>query len=158
MQARGGRVTARCVTPLALALWELPQNVLGAGLLAAHRALRGAKSETRERQRLFIESKWVAVSLGYFVFWMEPKASRHFFLDEATRDHEFGHTLQSRMLGPLYLALIGVPSVSRVAYAIAYRELTGKRWRHYFDGWPEKQADRYGSVDPPRIRRSWPKD
>lgn len=127
-------------------------------MLLAHRALRRAKSETRERERLFVESEWVAVSLGYFVFWTEPRPSRHFFLDEATRDHEFGHTLQSRLLGPLYLPLVGLPSVSRVVYAIAYRELTGRRWRHYFDGWPEKQADRYGSVDRGLIRQTWPTD
>ncbi len=146
------------MSSIALALWELPQNLLGAGLLLAHRALGRAKSEQREHQRLFIESDWVAVSLGYFVFWMEPSASRHFFLDAATRDHEYGHTFQSRLLGPLYLPLVGAPSVSRVAYAIAYRELTGRRWRHYFDGWPERQADRYGGVDRAQIRQAWPTD
>jgi hypothetical protein len=68
-------------------------------------------------------------------------------LDERTRAHEHGHTFQSRLFGPLYLPLVGVPSVSRVLYAIAYRELTGRRWQGYFDGYPEDWADELGGVD-----------
>ena len=33
-------------------------------------------------------------------------------------DHEYGHAVQSRRLGPAYLPLVGVPSVMRVAYAM----------------------------------------
>jgi hypothetical protein len=51
------------------------------------------------------------------------------------------------MLGPLYLPLVGVPSSCRVAYAIAYRALTGRRWDGYFRGYPEDWADRLANVD-----------
>ena len=73
-----------------------------------------------------------------------------------SRDHEIGHTFQSGWLGPLYLVLVGVPSVARGVYAVAYREWTGRRWRGYFDGWPERQADRLGGVDREAIRAGWP--
>jgi hypothetical protein len=128
-----------------LFFWELPQNLLGASLFAAESLLGTVKSVRRDRERLFIESRHTAVSLGWFVFWARGE-TRWFVLDERTREHEYGHTHQSRLLGPLYLPLVGLPSTMRVLYAVAYRELTGRRWTGYFDGYPEDWADRLGGV------------
>jgi len=128
-----------------LALWEIPQNMLGLVLLGAERALGTAEAVEADRDRLFVRSRVSAVSLGYFVFHSRGE-SRYFVLDEHTRDHEWGHSFQSRMLGPLYLPLIGVPSAARVVYAIAFREVTGRRWEGYFDAYPEDWADRLGGV------------
>jgi hypothetical protein len=60
--------------------------------------------------------------------------------------HELGHRVQSRWLGPLYLPLVGLPSVARAVYAVTYREVTGKRWRGYFDAYPERWADELGGI------------
>ncbi len=139
---------------LALALWELPQNALGLALWGVERALGTAVDLERQDGRWMIESKLNAVSLGHFVFWCPPRQSRYFVLDDQTRAHEFGHTFQSRWLGPLYLPLVGLPSVMRVLYAVAYREVTGQRWTHYFDGYPEAWADRLGGVVRERSRSS----
>ena len=129
-----------------LFFWELPQNVLGALVYSAERAMGSVQGTRRERGRLFVESKRNAVSLGWFVFWAKGE-NRWFLLDDSTRDHEYGHTLQSRWLGPLYLPLVGVPSVARVLYAVAYREISGRRWGGYFDGYPERWADALGGVE-----------
>jgi len=99
-----------------------------------------------DRERLFVRSRMSAVSLGHFVFWSRGE-NRWVILDEHTRDHEWGHSFQSRMLGPLYLPLVGLPSVTRVLYAVLHREVTGRRWDGYFDGYPESWADRLGGVD-----------
>jgi hypothetical protein len=141
---------------LILALWELPQNTLGLALWGIERALGTAVDSERQDGRRMIESKLNAVSLGHFVFWCRARESRYFVLDDRTRAHEFGHTFQSRWLGPLYLPLVGVPSVMRVLYAVAYREVTGKRWTGYFDGYPEAWADRLGGVQRDRPRASAP--
>lgn len=42
------------------------------------------------------------VSLGLFIFYQGD--------DERMLKHEYGHTVQSAILGPLYLAVIGLPS------------------------------------------------
>jgi len=60
--------------------------------------------------------------------------------------HELGHTKQSRLLGPLYLPVVGLPSISRAAYALVHREVTGKQWTGYYEGYPENWADRLGGV------------
>lgn len=129
-----------------LFLWELPQNVMGALFLAAQLALGGVRSLCFERERLFIELRGdSAVSLGLFVFWISHE-SRDIPVGPENRAHEYGHSIQSRWLGPLYLPIVGVPSVSRVLYAIAYHRIHGRRWTGYYDGFPEDWADRLGGV------------
>jgi len=137
----GGRWLRRA----ALFAWELPQNVLGAALLGAD-ALLGNVVEARfVRERVVIETKGRAISLGLFVFWSR-RSNRWHDLDERNRDHELGHSVQSRMLGPLYLPIVGVPSTARALYAVAYRELRRRKWERYYDGFPEDWADRLGGV------------
>ena len=138
---------------LGLALWELPQNLLGLALLAWLR-LRGSKTVlVSERRRLFIETEHLGVSMGYFVFWCSDLPAG--LLDSSgyrTRAHEFGHSIQSRLFGPLYLLLVGLPSVSRVLYSRLHYRRTGRVWPHYYRGWPENHADWLGGVEHRRNR------
>jgi hypothetical protein len=46
-----------------------------------------------------------AISLGMFIFTFTPHVS-----DRLVR-HEYGHSIQSMVLGPLYLLMIGIPSM-----------------------------------------------
>lgn len=92
----------------ALYLWQLPQVLLGYIMLAVLR-LQG-------RVRLVLTSEngvqvWAsrkmrgAISLGMLTI--------HSPYELAPNDirHELGHTAQSRLLGPLYLPIIGLPSL-----------------------------------------------
>jgi hypothetical protein len=88
----------------------------------------------------------VAVSLGLFVFFTNED-NPYVPVGRENRDHEYGHSLQSRLLGPLYLPIVGIPSELRVLYAFAHRHATGRRWAGYYDGFPEDWADRLGGVD-----------
>lgn len=56
--------------------------------------------------------------------------------------HEYGHIRQSRYFGPLYLIVIGLPSILR---ALEWR-LCKKPIAEYYDGWPEKWADKLGGI------------
>jgi|ERR1051326_6652195 hypothetical protein len=118
-------------------LWEQPQTLLGAIVLFFHWLCRLVERVDFTDGRIFIQSHGRAVSLGLFVFY---------YAASGVREHEYGHTFQSRWFGPLYLLLVGVPSVARVFYSRLYRRFTGEYWMGYFDGWPEKQADRLGGV------------
>jgi len=99
-----------------------------------------------EGGRLVVESSGTGISLGYIVFWSQADSRWH-RLDIRNRAHELGHAEQSRMLGWLYLSAIGVPSISRAVYAFFYREVTGRVWEGYYDGYPEDWADRLGGVE-----------
>jgi len=131
-----------------LFLWELPQNLLGLlnlGINFARRTIRHARFD-RDRLMVEISPRGNAVSLGYFVFWC---AEDNPFVPVGPEniDHEYGHSIQSRWLGPLYLPVVGVPSMARVFYALGYKAIKGKRWGGYYSGFPENWADRLGGAD-----------
>jgi hypothetical protein len=128
-----------------LFLWELPQNLLGIAYLLTKTVLGSVMSRMFERNRLFVKVQHGAVSLGLFVFWSDTGDSV-FTLDERNRLHEYGHSIQSRILGPLYLPVVGIPSVSRVIYAHRYYRKHGREWTGYYRGFPENWADRLGNV------------
>lgn len=47
------------------------------------------------------------MSLGLFIFMFGGR----YIGDEETLKHEYGHSIQSKILGPLYLIVIGLPSL-----------------------------------------------
>jgi hypothetical protein len=130
-----------------LLAWELPQNALGALVLAQFAARRKVATARWERERLFVEiTADGAMSLGWFVFFSN-RDNPVIPAGRENKDHEYGHSIQSRWLGPLYLPVVGAPSVARVVYAHVFKARTGRRWGRYYDGFPEDQADRLGGVD-----------
>jgi hypothetical protein len=127
--------------------WEFPQNVLGIVNFAIHRAMGNICRIERVDGRFVVEIRGDgAVSLGIFVFHTKND-SAIVPVGIENREHEWGHSMQSRMFGPLYLLIVGVPSAFRVFYAAGFRIVTGRRWSGYYDGWPENAADRLGKVD-----------
>lgn len=96
-------------------LWGLPQTVLGLVLLLLHRKdghfLYHGAVITCWRGRS-------SVSIGPFVFVTADPFFCDRLADRFTREeladrllvHEYGHTIQSLFLGPLYLIVIGIPS------------------------------------------------
>ena len=77
-----------------LFLWQLPQNVAG-WILS-----RFAEGRWDADGRYYVWRGPGSVCLGEYVIVSSPAALAH----------ERGHRTQSRMLGPLYLPVIGVPS------------------------------------------------
>ncbi|MDR2525106.1 MAG: hypothetical protein LBC83_02760 [Oscillospiraceae bacterium] len=87
--------------------WALPQNLAG-GL--GYLACRGKWPQERFRQGFvtYIEkSGFGGVSLGCFIF-MNPGNGAVYTHD--TRIHEFGHCVQSLLLGALYWPVVAIPS------------------------------------------------
>lgn len=75
-----------------------------------------------------------SVTLGPYIF-LSPKAT------DTTVRHEWGHTRQSLILGPLYLIVIGIPSI---IWAAAHRTIAPNT--DYFDFFTEKWANKLGGV------------
>ncbi|MBR4434845.1 MAG: hypothetical protein IKS90_01965 [Clostridia bacterium] len=95
-------------------------------------------------------SNHASISLGMFVFVYNGGASRselrpsakRIFADEGLIVHEYGHTIQSLLLGPLYLVVIGIPSLlwAELPRYIKKR----KEGAPYSAFWTERGADRLG--------------
>ena len=86
-------------------LWGLPQTVAGfvvflAHIGSPHSSFHGA-----------VVTDWPhasSVSLGMFVFVSNRAKGEH---RQHLLVHEYGHTIQSLVLGPAYLLVVGLPSV-----------------------------------------------
>ena len=90
-----------------------------------------------------------SVSLGMFVFvTKEPyfynKLKNKYTMEELSQRllvHEYGHTIQSLILGPLYLIIIGIPSTlwgflphcntERRTKGISYFSFFTEKWANY---------------------------
>lgn len=139
------------IAEILLFIWQLPQNLAGLAVILWHR-IRGLECERQESYGL----KWYrckkimdcGISLGDFVF-MDLDTLGSYDL-ETELWHEHGHQIQSRILGPLYLPVIGIGSA---IFCNLWQRLFQKKWssarrlRWYYSRWPESWADRLGKVD-----------
>lgn len=135
----------RWLMRIILFAWELPQNILGmATFLNQKRNGKILKIEFGQ-ERIFFETPLLGVSLGLFIFWTKF-TNRYDYLTGDCKLHEYGHSVQSRILGPLYLIIVGLPSAMRHLYSKRYIRKTGKNWDAYYSGFPENWADKLGGV------------
>lgn len=121
-------------------LWQftfgIVQNLIGLAMFIFHK-LKGAESETYHNAVItYIEKKnFGGVSLGMFIFINKNRTgdARH-----DTKIHEYGHTVQTMILGPLWLFVIAVPSTiwCNTPYFIRMRsEKNISYYRLYCEGW-----------------------
>ena len=139
------------------ATWGLPQTIAGCAVCLAHRRrphfrFHGAIVTLWENPK--------GMSLGPFIFLhgnadQTPDAADKptdapadaspvpVGVDPYLLVHEYGHCVQSLILGPLYLPLVGLPSLlwSNVPRFERYRL---KRKMSYYDFLPERSASQLG--------------
>ena len=128
-----------------LFIWELPQNLLGLLVFVIMKNRRRIVKIEREKHRFFIETPYTGVSLGWIVFWT-PAGNRFIYLINDCRMHELGHARQSARLGPFYLLVVGISSLSRVFYRWWYLKRHKQNWMNYYNGYPENRADVLGGI------------
>jgi hypothetical protein len=117
-------------------LWQAPQHLLALAILATLKRLGKVESVAEFSDRVIITVYLrMGLSLGRYIFV-------HQSYGENTIKHEQGHSVQSLFLGPLYLLLIGLPSLSGNIYDRKYKK--GPSW-YYKQPW-EAWADRLGGV------------
>ena len=114
---------------LALYVWQLPQNLLGWGIKTVLRL-------KNEGNGIYHWKAWSGLSLGDYIF-VNARAS-----DLMIR-HEAGHRRQSVILGPLYLLVVGLPSL---VWASLKRAGLFKD-RDYYSFYTERWADRLAWIE-----------
>lgn len=117
-----------------LIIWELPQILLGFIILKICLIKHSVKIDGKESFIFYIsEGISSGISLGPNII-LNPKYDSPF-----VRKHEKGHSIQSIILGPFYLLLIGIPSI------IGY--LTIKDPYKYFQQPWEKWANNLSKIE-----------
>ena len=122
--------------------WGLPQTLLGAIICLKHFRC------PHQMYRGCIDTKWNSgggMSLGLFIFTPKEEDSR----TEQVRVHEYGHCIQSLVLGPLYLIVIGIVSYTwanlpyfrkmRREKKIPYTSCVVESWASKWGEWVTKQ-------------------
>ena len=111
-------------------LWQFPQNMLAVCLegILCNAVTRGTKKEGN--QIIWCDLLYIPISLGNYLF-MPTNSS------EESIEHECGHSRQSNKLGPLYIPIIGIPSLLyNIVYYICYK--LGFKWdysKFYTEHW-----------------------
>ena len=116
-------------------IWGLPQNLLGFLLMLYHR------HDPRSTYRGCMVIHWGgsgSMSLGMFLF-IGNKSDRRVLV------HEFGHSVQSMILGPLFLPVMGIPSFLWCNLQ-PFRKLRRERNVSYYRFYPESTANWLGSL------------
>lgn len=148
---------------LAQATWGFPQALLGGFVFAAHRSrphflFHGSIVTTWENAK--------GMSLGPFIFLKghgdaptardgapaargigelshAKAAGERYGVDAGLLVHEYGHCVQSLLLGPLYLPLVGLPSLMWANAPTLIQRRQARRLSYYSFA-PERNANWLG--------------
>jgi len=116
-----------------LYIWQLPQHIVGLFLLLI---LRPESSVDYMTSRLYAAERMRGgISLGQYIIIQSGRGTLN------TIKHEYGHSIQSKWLGPLYLIVIGLPSLLWAWW------WTPSRGVSYYCFYTEKWADKLGGVN-----------
>jgi len=120
--------------------WGLPQNLVGG---IAWLLLRKKHKQERFHYSFvtYVSAERLeGTTLGMFIF-INPEHPDSWVHD--IRIHEYGHTIQSLVLGPLDILLAGLPSA--VWFSLpALKRYREKNQVSYFRFYPESWANRWG--------------
>ena len=128
------KLIMKYIRNLILFIWQLPQHLL-AILYIGYLVMmcKDLGVDSRYKQAIVIPCVMRgAVTLGCYVFVGLNTEYRKIV------KHELGHTIQSKILGPLYLIVIGIPSIT---YCGLRRIFPSLRKKNYYDFYTEKWAN-----------------
>ena len=122
-----------------LYIWQFPQNLVGLIVLAYCKLfLKNVSKEKCEDITHYYYKKFSGgISLGNYIISYSRNA--------LTIKHEHGHQKQSLYLGPLYLFVIGIPSI---CWAGLYgTKLFPYKENGYYEFYTERWAEQLGKVN-----------
>ncbi len=118
--------------------WGCIQTLIGAVLYLVHLRNKHYRYENA------IATEWdyeYSVSLGLFIFVTKQEKVKDGF--DRLILHEYGHTFQSLLLGPLYMFVIGFPSMLWLRLAM-FQKLRKRKNISYYSFYTERWADNLG--------------
>ena len=128
------KLIMKYIRNLILFIWQLPQHIVALiyfGYLVMMCKDLGVDSRYKQATVIPCIMRG-AVTLGNYVFVGLNSEYKE------TVKHELGHTIQSKILGPLYLIVIGIPSIT---YCGLRRLFPSLRKKNYYNFYTEKTAN-----------------
>ena len=124
-----------------LYIWQLPQNLLGLLLLLWYKHEK-VYHKLNGRTFYYTHEMQSGISLGNYIIMNREDR-------EDGMKHEYGHSIQSRILGPFYLFVIGIISgLYNLIDRLIVEKMIGweRSMRIYYNMPWEKWADKLGNV------------
>ena len=123
--------------------WCLPQNLVGVCVFLKYRKCEHIKFFNSITT--IIPRYGSSVSLGMFTFVStcnnDPNWLNH------VKCHEYGHTIQSLLLGPFYLFVVGIPSGIWCNFFEGYRKRNNVPYSKLFcESWANKLGAKYTGI------------
>ena len=127
-------------------LWQLPQNLCGIIYRSISKDNRICVIENDESRsvgaKVYLQRAKDGVTLGKYVFINQDYTDK-----KAVIKHECGHVKQSKILGPLYLLVIGIPSILHAWL----NDCIGCCWKNgkynYYHFYTEKWANKLMGIE-----------
>lgn len=124
--------------------WGLPINLIGLAAFAFFAKVRGCEHERFCNSTVtYVPSNFGGISLGTFIF-INSKRSDEWRRD--TKIHEYGHTIQLLLLGPVWILAVGLPSFVWCNFksCINYRKKHGvSYYSFYCEAWADSLGQKY---------------
>ena len=125
--------------------WGLPVNLVGGLMFLFFTKIKGYRWQHFGYSKIvYVPWKGGGLSMGLFIFIKAQPKSRTWAYN--CRIHEYGHTWQCLLLGPLYYLVIALPSIiwcncfagyrkkNNVPYSAVYCEKWADLWGQKFSG------------------------
>jgi hypothetical protein len=124
-------------------LWQLPQNLLGLILtLNFKECMEDYYFNDLTVGAVYFKPLFRSgVSLGDYII-LDSEYLHYLTIIGETLNHEHGHQKQSRILGPLYLIVIGIPSMLGNIYSRIFNKDSEWYYKQPWEAW----ADKLGGV------------
>lgn len=115
-----------------VSLWQLPQNLLGISYLGYLKLVGNYDGKYKKAFLQKVNSG--SVTLGELIF-----INSHSRSYEEVYKHEYGHVFQSRILGPFWIIVIGIPSIIHAALHKSKKDY----YHFYTEKWANWLADKF---------------
>lgn len=116
-------------------VWQLPQSIIGLVMLLFFRIFGYVKFISYRKLCFAFEAECMSggISLGNFAI-VSPRSAKK---PEVIAHEQLGHTWDSKLMGPLYLFIVGIPSLFN-----AWFDFT----KCYYDFFTERWANRHAGL------------
>lgn len=133
---------------IAKLIWQLPQVIAGIIVVKITKATQWEDAPGNSDVSIYMAPDALfGVSFGPIIILGANILQMDSLIRTQTVLHESGHSKQSLILGPLYLLVVGLPSLTmNLMSRWSVRFGTSKFALNYYRRWPESWADKLGGI------------
>ena len=126
--------------------WGLTVNIVGGiAYLICTKLLKRPHSKFGYANIVYLPWKQGGLSMGLFIFMRDKHPNEKWTYN--TRIHEYGHTWQCLLLGPLYYIVIAIPSAIWCNCFAKYREKNNvSYYKLYCESWANSWGEKFSKM------------